>query len=60
MLTNQECRCLLDLIMVSDPWPLSKKAKEILEQLADKEASAMGFSNWVEAYHHMLPLKIVE
>lgn len=57
-MTNPERRCLLDLLMVSDPWPLSKKAQETLEALADKEAKIMGFSDWVEAYHLMLPKRV--
>jgi hypothetical protein len=58
MLTNLERRCLFDLLMVSDPWPLSEKAKQILEGLADKEAVVMGFPDWIAAYHQMLPTKV--
>jgi hypothetical protein len=57
-MTNAERRCLMDLLMVSDPWPLSAKAHEVLTELADKEAEIMGFSNWIEAYHSMLPSKV--
>jgi hypothetical protein len=41
---------LLELLMVSDPWPLDR-AKEHLEDFADDQALARGFSDWIEAYH---------
>ena len=53
MLTNEERQCLFDLLMVSDPWPLSNKARQVMEDLGDKEAKAMGFKDWLEAYHYM-------
>ena len=47
---RHEFRALLDLLMVSDPWPLDKAGEVILKAFADKEAKKRGFDNWIEAY----------
>lgn len=58
MMLNSERRCLFDLLMVSDPWPLGPRAQEVLEALADKEAKLMGFPDWITAYHRMSPTTV--
>ena len=47
---KHEFRALVDLFMVSDPWPLDKAGEVILKAFADEEAKRWGFSNWIEAY----------
>ncbi len=50
-MTAQELKAFTDLLMVSDPWPLSKKAGTILENFATAEAIEHGYSDWIEAFH---------
>lgn len=53
-MTDLQFRYFLDLIMVSDPWPLDVKAGEELIALANEESVKRGFENWIYAYHkHM-------
>lgn len=52
-LTDLEFRMLLDLWMVSDPWPLSPGANDTLEGLLTMETSLRGFESIVEAFHAM-------
>ena len=42
-------RALLDLIMVSDPWPDGVDQDAVIA-LADEEAKLRGFDSWVIAY----------
>lgn len=48
---NMELRALLDLLMVSDPWPLDNQAQRHLVDFADRESQRRGFENWTVAYH---------
>lgn len=50
-LSDDVFRVLLDLYMVSDPWPLSSAADDTLHALIDAEGQARGFGDWVTAYH---------
>lgn len=47
-----ELRVLLDLYMVSDPWPL-EYGNETLGDFLDKESRKLGYENWVVAYHEL-------
>ena len=47
---RHQFRALLDLLMVSDPWPLDKAGEVILKTFADREAKTWGFQDWIEAY----------
>lgn len=49
-LTDGEFSILLELCMVSDPWPLNS-GQDVLENLLTAEANVRSFSDWVEAYH---------
>lgn len=49
-MTKYELSALTELMMVSDPWPISSKAKEVLDNLADQSAREHGFSSWIAAY----------
>lgn len=51
-MTNQQFRDFLDLLMKSDPWPLSEEADESLKDLADSEARKRGYDNWTQAFHY--------
>jgi len=53
---DNEFRAFLDLLMCSDPWPVTGDegvGQSVLTMLADKEAKNRGFENWVVAYHSM-------
>lgn len=54
-MTDREFRAFLDLLMCSDPWPITgedgEHANEILLELADSEAQLRHFDNWVVAFH---------
>jgi hypothetical protein len=50
-LWDDELRALLNLLMVSDPWPLEESEQVLLKGLADRESEARGFEGWIEAYH---------
>ena len=54
-MTDEQYRAFLDLMMVSDPWPLDdENTHQTLLELADVEARARDYPNWIEAYHlHM-------
>ena len=49
-MTDIQFRALLDLTMVSDPWPL-EYGKDDIDDLLDGEARERGYSGWVPAYH---------
>jgi len=50
-LDDEEFRSLMDLTMVSDPWPLDDDSEESVERLLASEAARRGFDGWYEAYH---------
>lgn len=50
-LTPLQFRALLDLWMVTDPWPLEAWQDDELVRLLDTEAQRRGFTERVEAYH---------
>ena len=51
MMANEEFRAMLDLYMVSDPWPLEDREHKIIGDMLDREAGKFGYEGWVEAYH---------
>lgn len=53
-MTDQQFRDFLDLMMVSDPWPLSEDADESLTDLADAESRKRGYDAWIVAYHEYM------
>lgn len=50
-LTDAQFRALMDLFMCSDPYPDTKAGHDTLENLLDSEALALGYSDWIVAYH---------
>jgi len=48
---DKEFRAFLDLIMVSDPWPLEGESQSLIEGLATREAESRGYPDWITAYH---------
>jgi hypothetical protein len=52
MLTSAEFRVLLELVMVSHPWPLDKGA-DVIKKLLDSEAQIREYDGWIDAYHKL-------
>jgi len=50
-LTDAQLRALVDLLMVSDPLPLSWEDRVALVTLAGAESEIRGFNDWHAAYH---------
>jgi len=51
-MTDKEFRCLLDLFMVSDPWPLEDgESNEIIGKMLDRLSRERGYQDWVGAFH---------
>lgn len=48
---DNEFRMLLDLRMVSDPWPLDEQASETMLEMLNRKAALEGYMDWVDAYH---------
>lgn len=48
---DMQFRVLLDLMMVSDPWPLTAEAKIIFLHLMDNESKKHGYDDVITAYH---------
>ena len=53
-MSDDEFRTFLDLLMVSDPWPL-EYGDETMTDLADNLSRERGYSCWVVAYHEFKP-----
>lgn len=49
-MNEEEFGTLLDLYMVSDPWPLPQ-GNQVLGDFLDRSARRRGFDNWIHAYH---------
>lgn len=49
-MNDDQFRVFLDLLMVSDPWPL-EYGHEALNELADEQSRERGYCDWIEAYH---------
>lgn len=54
-LTDEQFRMLLDLTMVTDPWPLGPDENDILIAFITEQSEAFGYNDWVEAYHRFQP-----
>lgn len=52
-LTTAQFRALLDLWMVSDPWPLDEWQHDELGRFITEASKSLGFEDWVEAYHRL-------
>jgi len=52
-MSDKEFRVLLNLFMVSDPWPLTDSEQEQMEEMLNREAVKRGHENWVVAYHEI-------
>lgn len=52
-LPDEVFRVLLDLQMVSGPWPLDGRAQGIYMALLTAEAHKRGYNGWVQAYHKL-------
>jgi hypothetical protein len=57
VLTNAQFRMLLNLHMVSDPWPLSPEEDKTFTEMLHAESVKRGFMGHIEAYHMFKPEK---
>ena len=57
---NLAFRALLDLLMVSDPFPLDEISHDELCLFADQQSLLRGFENWIVAYHEYKRLPLVK
>jgi hypothetical protein len=53
-------RLLLDLHMVSDPWPLDDRDRGKMIMFLHAEASKRGYDSWEEAYHEFDPSEVYD
>lgn len=54
-MNDEAYKVMLELRMVSDPWPLEAAKLKVLDAELNNQASVRGFKDWVDAYHRMLP-----
>lgn len=61
-MTKKQLQQFLNLLMVSDPWPLDDDgvSQEILQEYANAESEKFGFSSWFQAYHELSDIEIDE
>lgn len=54
-MTDKEYRAFMDLLMCSDPWPVTDQGtgdgQAELVAFADAEAEKRGFETWIHAFH---------
>jgi hypothetical protein len=48
-------RALLNLVMCSDPSPVSPDDDKAIRDCLDEESKRRGFSDWIDAYHRFKP-----
>lgn len=53
--TDTQFRALLELAMVSDPWPLPGEHESAVKMYLLKESKRRGYDGWIEAYHDLSP-----
>ena len=53
-MNSQEFREFLNLLMVSDPFPLAA-GHDVLTGFANRESRERGFTDWIDAYHRFAP-----
>lgn len=55
-MTQEQYLAFLDLLMCSDPWPISgedgERAHTLLVEFADAQARERGYRDWIMAYHN--------
>lgn len=49
-MNDEEFKVFVQLLMVSDPWPL-EYGHPMMTDFADNEARKRGFPDWIAAYH---------
>lgn len=59
-LSDKQFRVLLDLFMVSDPWPLSDGEFATVEKLLMSESNAREFNSYTDAYHGHEPSTLTD
>ena len=56
-MSKHEFRAFLDLLMCSDPWPVSDGCganEKILINFANEESIKQGHIDWIDAYHRFI------
>ena len=59
-MSDLQYRAFLNLLMCSDPWPVTNTGDgtgtgmKLLEAAADEEGIKRGYNNWIEAYHFFM------
>ena len=48
---DTQFRVLLDLLMVSDPWPLDDDARTVFVEQLHNESKKRGYDDVINAYH---------
>ena len=56
-MSDKVFRVLLDLFMISDPWPLSKESNDLLETELNGESVKRGYEVWEVAFHEFGKVK---
>lgn len=53
LMADSEYRFFLDWLMCSDPWPISDSplSEAAMKGIANREAKARGYADWITAYH---------
>lgn len=54
-MNDRQFRALLNLVMASDPTPLSDEEDDTVRDLLANEAHKRGFMDWIEAFHDFQP-----
>lgn len=54
-MNDEELRAFLNLLMISDPWPLSENEQNILDEFAQRESKKRGYKDWIDAFHAFKP-----
>ncbi|MEE8289728.1 MAG: hypothetical protein V3R25_09990 [Nitrosomonadaceae bacterium] len=54
-LRDSDLRALMDLSMCSDPWPVEDAGvnQETIVDILNREAENRGYTDWIQAYHHL-------
>lgn len=52
-MNDRQFEAFLELLMVSDPWPLGDREHRALLAYANAESGKRGYDGWIHAFHEM-------
>ena len=55
-MTDKELRAFLDLMMCSDPWPITwdeGTSEDAMKELANRDSLKRGYDSWIVADHEL-------